>query len=436
MIPIYELNNIDNKIREKIFRRSQADIDSIYEDVKLWIDRIKKEGDKAILDYVLKFDNPDFKIDNIKVSENEIEYAYEKIDKNVLEMIKRQIYISKTFHEKQAENIFKEGEWSIETIKGVKTGVKKTPIDSAGLYVPAGKAPLPTVAQILTVAAKAAGVPRICVFFPPTAENLEIIVAANEAGANEIYRVGGIVAVAAMAYGTESIKRVEKIAGPGSPFVQAAKLQVFGQVGIDMLSGPSEALIMADQTARADFIASDILARCEHGPDSACPVITNDKDLAKGILYELEKQKNKRSRFEKYISKAFQNGYNGIFISNTENEMVNFANDYAAEHLHIQMNNSEKIAEKIRNAGSIFIGEYSPVPIGDYASGTNHALPTARAVKFSSPVGVETFIKSNEFQYLTKEGLKQLQPIISTISKVEGLDGHCEAVDIRLRDYL
>ena len=433
MLKIYKNSQLTGIARDKIFRRAQSDVDAIYSDVKVWVDKVRKKGDIALVEYIQKFDNPSFKINNLKVSQADIKKAYAKVSPKVVKIIKAQIAISRAFHAEQAKRVYADASWEIETVKGVRTGTKKTPLDSVGLYVPAGKAPLPTVAQILTVAAKQARVPRICVFFPPTGNHYEIIIAANEAGADEIYRVGGIAAIAAMAYGTESLKQVEKIAGPGSPWVQAAKLQVFGQVGIDMLSGPSEALILADDNANPAFVASDVLARIEHGPDSACPVVTTSEKLAKEINAQIKAQLPKRNR-RKFIEPALKNNYSAIILVKSIDEMVDFANEYAAEHLHIQTKNAEGLSKKIRNAGSIFIGEYAPVPIGDYASGTNHCLPTSRAVKFSSPVGVETFVKTNEYQVLTKQGLKNLQPIINTISEIEGLDGHNEAVNIRLRD--
>jgi len=433
MLKIYKNSQLEGNVREKIFMRAQSDVDAIYDDVKIWIDKVRKKGDSTLLKYIHKFDNSNFKISQLKVSQADIKKAYSKVSLQVIKAIKKQIAISRAFHQEQARRIYNEANWEIETVPGVRTGMKKTPIDSVGLYVPAGKAPLPTVAQILTVAARAAKVPRVCVFFPPTDNHYEIIIAANEAGAHEIYRVGGIAAIAAMAYGTESVARVEKIAGPGSPWVQAAKLQVFGQVGIDMLSGPSEALIMADESANASFIAADVLARLEHGGDSACPVVTTSEKLAKDILAQIKIQLPKRDR-QQFIKPALKNGYSAIILCNSLNEMIDFANQYAAEHLHIQTKKAENVAKKIRNAGSIFIGEFSPVPIGDYASGTNHCLPTSRAVKFSSPVGVETFVKTNEYQVLTQDGLKKLAPIIQTLSKIEGLDGHEEAVNIRLKN--
>ncbi|MEI8229971.1 MAG: histidinol dehydrogenase [Candidatus Peregrinibacteria bacterium] len=432
-IPIYRNSALKGADRARIFRRSQANIDAIMPAVREIIEKIRNGGDTAVVDYVRKFDDPAFDTSRIRVSKREITEAYTYIQPKTLTMIRQQIEISRAFHQAQADRIFADADWCIETIPGVRTGIRKGPIDSVGLYVPAGKAPLPTVSQILTVAAKAARVPRICVFFPPTNNYPEIIVAADLAGADEIYRVGGVAAIAAMAYGTESIKPVDKIAGPGSPWVQAAKLQVFGQVGIDMLSGPSEGLGMADETANPAWVAADILARLEHGPDSAFPIVTTSKKLAQEILVEVERQAPLRSRFEKYIKPALGNGFQAIILVDSIDEMVNVANEYGAEHLQIQTRNAEEVSKRIRNAGSVFIGPYAPVPVGDYASGTNHCLPTSRAVAYASPVSVETFMKTNEYQILTREGLEALAPIVRTISDVEGLDGHKEAVEIRLR---
>jgi histidinol dehydrogenase len=427
MIKILNWSQAPQKEKEKIMQRAQADMEAIKEYVAQWIDKIKTQGDKAIIEYVQKFDNKDFIIEKLRISKEDIDKAYKNIDPKVLKAIQEQIRISKAFHEKQVESI--ERLWQTETIEGVITGVKKVPIEAVGLYVPAGKAPLPTVAQILTVAAAAAGVPRKVVCFPPTGEHYEIIVAANEAGADEIYRVGGIAAIAALAFGTEMIKPVYKIVGPGNPYVQAAKLQVFGQVGIDMLSGPSEALIMADESSDPRYLAADILARCEHGADSAGVVVTYSKEIAKQTKQEIEKQAPKLLRQE-FIQKALDN-YSAIIIVENEEEMIKFTNEYSAEHLGIQVKDPKKIFSQIKNAGSVFLGNYAPVAVGDYASGTNHCLPTGATPKFSSPIGVETFMKNVEFQELTAEGLKKLQPIVQTISRVEGLDAHENSVNIR-----
>ena len=314
---------------------------------------------------------------------------------------------------------------------GVKTGWKITPIESAGLTVPAGQVPLPTVMQILSVAAKTAGVPRIVACFPPRGKFYEMLIAADIAGVDEIYRVGGIAGVAAMALGTETIKPVLKIVGPGSVYTQAAKMEVSLQgTAIDMLSGPSEALIIADAKAKPEYCAADILARCEHDQNACAVLATTSKKLARDTLFMIKKQLPMLKR--KDVAKVALNRYSAILIFDSMNEAVDFANTYSAEHIEIQTKNSLNLAKQINNAGSIFVGPYAPVAVGDYASGTNHCLPTGIAPKTVSPVGVDTFLKKSEIQYLTKQGLKNLEPIISTISDIETLDGHKKSVQIRL----
>lgn len=428
MIRIYEWSKTSPKIKNKILNRSMTDIEKLREYAEMWIEKIRRKGDDELVEYARKFDKPDFAIEEIRVTKRDIEEAYARVPKETLGAMREQIRISSAFHEAERARI--ESEWQIETVPGIITGAKKVPIEAVGLYVPAGKASLPTVAQILTVAASAAGVPRIALCFPPTSKNYEIIVVAVEAGASEIYRVGGIAAIAAFAYGTETIKPVYKIAGPGSPYVQAAKLAVFGRVGIDMLSGPSEALIMADETSNPAYLAADILARCEHGGDSAGVVVTNSKRVAGETAKAVKRQAQTLFRQE-YIRRALA-GYSAVIVVKDEDAMVDFANEYSPEHLEIQTKNPEAIFRRIKNAGSVFLGAYAPVAVGDYASGTNHCLPTGAAVKFSSPVGVETFMKTIQFQKLSRNGLRTLQPIVRTISRVEGLDGHERSVNIRL----
>jgi len=432
MIPIYKTSDLKWEVWKKFFRRAQANIDEIYDDVKIWIDKVKKYWDKAILEYIRKFDDKDFILENIKVTKKDIEEAYKKVEPKTLELIKKQIDISKNFHKQQAKRVFAEEQWEIEYVPWVRTWVKKTPIESVWCYVPAWKAPLPTVAQILTVAAKAARVEKVSVFFPPTWDYPEILVAADLAWANNIYRVWWIAAIAAMAYWTESIPKVEKITWPWSPWVQAAKLQVFWEVWIDMLAWPSEWLIMADETANPCWVAADILARCEHWPDSCMPVVTTSKKLALEIINSLKKQTDLKLRKD-IIKKSFKNWFNWIVIVDNLFEMIDFANKYAAEHLEIQTKDAEIVSKQIKNAGSIFIGHYTPVPVWDYASWTNHSLPTSRAVWFSSPVWVEIFIKTVEYQILTKQWIENLEPIVTAISDVEWLEAHGEAVRIRLR---
>lgn len=427
MIKVFIWQNTSQKDKRRIMKRSLADMEVIKEYVAGIIKDVKKNGDKAIVKYTRKFDNPDFKAEDIRVTKDEIKKDYRALNKKVIEIMKEQIRISSAYAKAERDNIVRD--WNIEIIPGVVTGLRYRPMESVGLYVPTGKAPLSTVAQILTVPAKIAGVPRIVVYFSPRGEFPEIIVAADLAGATEIYRLGGVQAIAALTYGTETIEPVNFIAGPGNRYVQAAKLQVFGKVGVDMLSGPSEVLIIADETANPAYLAADILARCEHGEDSAAVLVTNSPEIARKTVKELEKQISKLKR-KNYIHKALQQ-YSAIIVLNSVEEMIEFANEYAPEHLEVQIKAPKKLLLKIKNAGSIFLGNYAPVAAGDYASGTNHCLPTGAAAKFASPVGVRMFLKASGYQKLTKDGLKRLKPIVETLSDVEGLDGHKRSVQIR-----
>ncbi|MEX2014325.1 MAG: histidinol dehydrogenase [Candidatus Saccharimonadales bacterium] len=427
IINIYDWKKTSEKDKNVILERSQADMESIRDYVAGIIDDVRKNGDKAVVKYIRKFDDPKFEAERLKVSKSDIKKAYEVVDPKVIAIMREQIKISSAYASAERKNIV--DSWEIETTPGVVTGLRHTPIESTGLYVPAGKAPLPVVAQILTVAAKTAGVPRKVVCFPPTGELPEVIVSADLAGADEIYRIGGVQAIAALAYGTETIKPVRFIAGPGNPYVQAAKLQVFGRVGIDMLSGPSEALILADDTANPAYLAADILARCEHGGDSAGVVVTNSKDIAEQTAKEVERQAPALKR-QQYIIEALKR-YSAIILVDSIEQMVEFSNDYSPEHLEVQVKNPKGLLNKLTNAGTVFLGDWAPVAVGDYASGTNHCLPTGVAPKFASPVGVRMFLKTSGYQQLSKEGLNRLKPIVETLSDVEGLDAHKKSVQIR-----
>ncbi len=427
MITIVEWSKISSQDKERIMWRSQVDMESIQSYVASIIKDVRENGDDAVVKYTRKFDNPDFTANRIRVTDDEIKKAYATVDPTVIETMKEQIRISRAYAEQERKQIVMD--WNIETVPGVVTGQRYTPIESVGLYVPAGKAPLPVVAQILATPAKVAGVPRVVVCFPPTGEWSEIIVSADLAGADEIYRVGGAQAIAALVFGTKTIAPVRFIAGPGNPYVQSAKLQVFGKVGIDMLSGPSEALIMADKDANPKFLAADILARCEHGGDSAGVVVTDSRGIAEATLKEVKRQAPLLKRQE-YIQKALDR-YSAIIVVSSLDEMIEFANDYSAEHLEVQVKNARGLLSRLRNAGSIFLGDFAPVAVGDYASGTNHCLPTGVAPKFASPVGVQMFLKASGYQELKQEGLQILKPIVEVLSDVEGLDAHKRSVQVR-----
>lgn len=426
MIEIYELEDISDEKRRFIIRRSGLDIESVKSRVVAILRDVEINGDKALRKYTECFDG--VKLDDFRVSREEIDYAWKKIDKDLLSKIKQQIKYSKKFHKMQVSNDIK-----CEIEKGIILGEKYTPIESVGLYVPGGRAAYPTVLQILAVPAEIAKVPRVVVCTPPNKDGCipdSVLVVADLLGVNEIYKVGGAQAIAALAYGTESIKPVRKIVGPGNIFVSCAKMLVFGIVNIDMPAGPSEALILADSSANPVFVAADILARCEHDPNASAVLLTDSNELAAKVKTEIKKQFSYLKR--QNIMKKSLSKYSAIIISNSWDEILDFTNEYAPEHLEIMVRQPWKMLSKIRNAGSIFLGNYAPVAVGDYASGTNHVLPTGQYAKMFSPVGVETFQKKTEFQYITKNGLKILNPIVRKISEIEGLDAHYNSIKVRL----
>ncbi|EKD78714.1 MAG: hypothetical protein ACD_41C00288G0005 [uncultured bacterium] len=428
LITVVEWKQATSEQKEKILKRSQLDLEPARAVARDWISKIAQRGDEALLEYIRQFDDPAFTLDRLRVTKDDIAAAYAQVSANTVAMIHKQIEISKEFHARQLPTQWQE---TAEFVQGVTTGWKITPIASAGLTVPAGQVPLPTVMQILAVAAKTAGVPRVVACFPPRGNFPEMLIAADIAGVDEIYRVGGIAGVAAMSVGTETIKPVLKIVGPGSVYTQAAKMEVTmrGTV-IDMLSGPSEALIIADDTAKPEYCAADMLARCEHDQNACAVLATTNRQLAEATAAEIAKQLPQRGRKE--VAAVALGRYSAIVLFDTMDEVIAFANDYSAEHLEIQTQDPWKTCAQIQNAGSIFLGEYAPVAVGDYASGTNHCLPTGKAPKVTSPIGVDTFLKKSEIQFITKTGLQTLAPIITTISDVETLDAHKNSILIRL----
>ncbi len=426
MLNIYKWSKTSKKIKNKIMKRAMFDIDSIREYVSTWIEIIKKEGDAGIIKYARQFDNKKFNLADLKVKKGDIEKAYKKVDPKVVEVIKRQINISRQNAEskKRQETVLK------SFVPGIQIGYKITPLESVGLAVPAGQVPLPTVMQILSVSAKAAGVPRVIACYPPTGDYKEMLIAADLSGVDEIYRVGGIAGIAAMAYGTETIKPVLKIVGPGSIYTQAAKMLVFGAVVIDMVAGPSEAIILADEYANPIYCAADILARAEHAPDAAGVLVTYSEELAQATKKEVERQIKYLKRRE-IIEKSL-NKYSCAIVVRDWQEAIDLTNEYSPEHLEILVDDPFAVLPKIKNAGSIFLGAYAPVAVGDYASGTNHILPTGYWSKMVSAVSVETFQKSSEVQYLTKDGLENLEEIVDVVSGIEKLDAHWNSVNVRI----
>ncbi|MFH1224922.1 MAG: histidinol dehydrogenase [Candidatus Diapherotrites archaeon] len=416
--------------KEFILNRARADIEGAKAAVKPIVQAVRGRGDSALIEYTNRLDGFSLKPREIRVSRGEIARAFERVDRRIIDAIKRQIKYAKQFQQAQLRRSAER--WETGLGKGVQAGQITVPVESAGLYVPGGNAPYPTVMQILGVAAKCAGVKRIVACTPPRkgAEMDVLLVAAKLAGVDEIYRVGGAQAIAAMAYGTESIARVEKIAGPGNVYVTAAKQLVWGDVAVDMPAGPSEAIILADETANAEFAAADILARAEHDANAAGVLVTPSERLALEtagqIEIQLPKLKNRK------IAEQALGKYCAIIITRDMGEAVEFTNNYAPEHLEIMCRKPRAVLKKIKNAGSVFLGEYAPVAVGDYASGVNHVLPTGGNARRFSAVGAETFQKKIEFGELTRSGLRRLLPIVETIADIEGFEAHKRSVQIRL----
>lgn len=438
MIPIYNYSEVSEADRKRLMRRSQASLTDIAPMVQQWLSRLEEAGDAAVIDYLRTFDQREGKLGwqesdsfRMEVSAEDIARAYASLEPGLIKAIQQQVTLSRKFHTEYAKTLL--CEWETVQIEGVRAGYRRVPIARAGLYVPAGKAPLPTVAQILTVAAKAAGVETTVVTFPPCPWESEaaIIVAATEADANRIFRIGGIAAIGALAFGTETVPQVDKIAGPGNLYVQAAKLFVSDRVGIDMFAGPSEAMFIADETANPAFIAADVLGQCEHGPDSAGVIVTTSFEVAKEIRSQIDLQLQEMDR-QAYAEMALDR-YSAILVFEAEQDLLNYVDEYAPEHLEIQTTNPSETLSRLRNVGSAFLGQFSPVAAGDYATGTNHTLPTGGAARYASAVSPETFMRTIQFQEASQAGLRALEPIVTEIANAEGLTAHRDSVQIRFK---
>ena len=427
---IYYWDKLGKKQKQFLLKRSNSNIDEIKKTAAGVIAKVRKNGDAALLEFTVKFDKIRLSEEQLRVSEKEFRQAFRRIDKKLLDAIKRQISYSRAFALETAQ--LGKSTWKKQFLKGVVLGQKTTAIDSVGLYVPGGTAAYPTVMQILAVPAKIAGVKRIVAVTPPRPDLTALLVAARLAGVDEVYRVGGIQAIAALAYGTETIPKVQKIVGPGNVYITAAKELVWGEVAVDMPAGPSEAIILADGSANPVYCAADILARAEHDRNAAGVLVTNSGRLAFKTQKEIARQFEMLGR--KNIIAGSLAKYSAIIVTKTMKEAVELTNEYAPEHLEIMTRQPWKTFEGIRNAGSVFLGKNAPVAVGDYASGVNHVLPTGGNAKMFSGIGVETFQKKTEFEFLTKEGLRGLRPIVERISDYEGLPAHKKSVQIRFEN--
>ncbi len=411
-----------NEELNKLIKRSEMEIDEFEESVKNIIKDVKERGDEAVIEFTKQFDKVELKPEELIVPFEKLEEAYEQVDDETKWALEVAIERVREFHEKQIENsYFKEEE-------GMILGQKVIPIERAGLYVPGGKAAYPSTVIMNAIPAEVAGVKEIVMCSPNP--NKYTLAAAFLCGIEIVYRVGGAQAVAAMAYGTETIKKVDKIVGPGNIFVALAKKNVYGAVDIDSIAGPSEILVIADETANPEWTAADLLSQAEHDELAAAILVTTSEKLAnevKDILYN----KFLPNFSRKEIAEKSLNNYGHIFIVEDLEKACNVANYIAPEHLEILTKSPFDLLNKIKHAGAIFLGEYSTEPLGDYILGPNHVLPTGRAARFSSPLGVYDFVKRSSVIYVSKEGFERVEKYAAKIAEAEGLEAHKLGIEIR-----
>ncbi len=394
------------------------------------LEDVRRDRDRALFEYTLKFDKYALNADNIKVTRAEIDAAYGLLDDGLADVIRRSADNIRSFHQKQLRN-----SWFSPEADGTILGMKITPVARAGVYVPGGKAAYPSSVLMNVIPAKVAGVGEIIMTTPPDARgqvNPGTLVAADIAGVDTIYKAGGAQAVAAMAFGTESIPKVDKLTGPGNIFVALAKKAVYGYVGIDSIAGPSEILVLADETANPKYVAADLLSQAEHDELASAILITTSKELAEQISAQVDVFTEKLSRKE-IIRKSLDN-YGYILLAETMEDAIDAANEIASEHLEILTANPYEVMTKIRNAGAIFLGEYSSEPLGDYFAGPNHILPTNGTAKFFSPLNVEDFMKKTSIISYSREALGKVHKDIEIFAESEGLTAHANSIRVRFEE--
>ena len=421
-----EILDYNKETVEELIKRSQADINSVLTTVSDILNDVRENKDNAVKAYTAKFDKAE--LDDLKVSEEEIKKAYDELDGELIKALESASSNIEKFHKAQIPE-----EWEMEVIPGITAGQIIRPINSVGCYIPGGRAVYPSTILMTVIPAKIAGVDRIIACSPPGPDGkiqAAILVAADLAGVDEIYKCGGAQAIAAMAYGTESIAKVEKIVGPGNIFVTAAKKLVYGDVDIEFPAGPSEVLILADESAIPEYIAYDFLSQSEHDPNASCFLVTDSERIANESNELIEKFAKEAKRSEIIAESLEQHGH--VILCNTMDEAIDFTNEYAPEHLIISTKDDKAVLDKIKNAGSIFLGKYSPVAAGDYGSGTNHVLPTGGGAKMYSGLSTETFIKKPTVQTLTKDGIKELSKTVLPIAEYEGFYAHADSIKVRL----
>ena len=418
-------------ILEDLLKRSPNNYDSYAGSVNEILANVKENKDKAIFEYTKKFDGADINESNILVTKEEIKEAYDNLEnKELVDIIRKSLNNIKVFHEKQ-----KQYSWFDSKEDGSLLGQKVTPIAKVGVYVPGGKAAYPSSVLMNVIPAKVAGVEEIVMVTPPGKDgkvNPNTLIAANEAGVDKIYKVGGAQAIGALAYGTESINKVDKIVGPGNIFVALAKKAVFGFVSIDSIAGPSEILVLADETANPKYVAADLLSQAEHDELASAILVTTSEDLANEVSNWIDKFVNELSRTD-IMKKSLEN-YGYILVADSMKDAIDTTNEIASEHLEILTKNPFDTMTRVKNAGAIFLGEYSSEPLGDYFAGPNHVLPTNGTAKFFSPLSVDDFIKKSSIISFSREALQPMSEDIQKFAKAEGLTAHANSIKVRFED--
>ncbi|MFC6904067.1 histidinol dehydrogenase [Halalkalicoccus tibetensis] len=422
---VESVSDLGPERRRALFERD-AGIEAVRSDVRGIVERVREEGDVAVREFSKEFDGVD--VGNLEVTDA-AERAYESIDAGTREAIETAADNVREFHERQLPT-----DWREEFDDGRELGRRFRPIERVGVYVPGGAAAYPSSALMGVIPATVAGVETVCVATPPADEiNPVTLAAIHAAGADEVYSVGGAQAIGALAYGTESVTGVQKVVGPGNRWVTAAKAEVRGDCEIDFLAGPSEILVLADGTADPEFVASDLLAQAEHDENASVVAVATDEGVAEAIAEAVEEGATERER-EGTIRAALESDASGVFTARSMSEAIALAEEYAAEHLSIQAEDDEAILDRVSSAGSVFLGPHTPVAAGDYASGTNHVLPTNGLAKLTGGLSVEHFMRASTVQRLSPEGLDSLSDTIDTLTRAEGLEAHAESVAVRLRE--
>jgi histidinol dehydrogenase len=418
-----------NNILENLLKRSPNNYGKFESSVNEIISNVREKKDAAVFSYTKQFDGADIDVSNVLVTEEEIKEAYEKVDPTLLEVIRKALVNIRKYHEKQAQNSWFTSE------DGIILGQKVTPLNIAGVYVPGGKAVYPSSVLMNVLPAKVAGVSRIVMCTPPGKDGKvypSTLVAAKEAGVDKVYKVGGAQAIAAMAFGTESIPKVDKIVGPGNIYVALAKKAVFGYVSIDSIAGPSEILVLADETANPRYVAADLLSQAEHDEMASAILITTSRELAEKVSVEVDGFVAELSRRE-IIQKSLDN-YGYILVADNMEDAIDAANAIASEHMEIVTKDPFTVMTKIKNAGAIFLGEYSSEPLGDYFAGPNHVLPTNGTAKFFSPLSVDDFIKKSSIISYSREALEKVHTDIETFAACEQLTAHANSIKVRFEE--